>query len=196
MMLSENTPFPAKFHHKSLILGGVRSGKSLYAEQCALKWHESDPKARRLFYLATASVDSHSADSADDGMKARIAAHQKRRGQQWKTLECPDNLPKIIRNFDQHDALLMIDCLSLYLNNLLMLETDISAQLDDLVDAVKNCPHPMIMVSSEVNMGLLSEYKLGRDFQDHIGTLHQKIAILSDHLILMVAGYPLFVKGA
>lgn len=176
----------------SLILGGVRSGKSEHAEKLALAWKNEAVERRGLIYLATAI-------GLDQSMKARIITHQARRDENWKTIEAPIHLAKAItacgRNQTLSENLILVDCLTLYITNHLMQNPNIvEAENILLLQALAARQNPIILVSNENNMGLHGESRLSRDFQDQIGKLHQAIANIADEVILVVAGQPLKIK--
>ena len=168
----------------TLILGGVRSGKSRLAETLALA------SKRSVTYIATASGD-------DASMTARIALHRERRPAQWGNVEEKINLAKVIEANSAVDTCLLIDCLSLWMTNLLMAEDDalLSAQTEAFLDSLESTNAEIIMVSSESGMGVIPMGELSRRYCDLIGGLHQQIAAASERVILTVAGIPHALKG-
>ena len=169
---------------KTLILGGARSGKSRYAEELA-----KATKKKRI-YIATATV-------FDDEMQQRVEQHKKdRQNQHWETIEEPLALAAAIKQNDQYEHVILVDCLTLWLNNLLAekdqsrLQTEVAALLDCLKDIKGN----IIFVSNEVGQGIIPLGELTRKFVDETGRLHQQLAQQVDHVVLMVAGLPLMVK--
>ncbi len=164
----------------SLILGGARSGKSRYAEE--LMASEAPPWA----YIATAQA-------FDDEMRARIAQHRARRAESWVTLEAPLDLAGSIGSLDPSQPVL-VDCLTLWLSNLMLGAHDLQAQFAALDQAIDRHKGPVVMVSNEVGLGIVPENALARAFRDEQGRLNQRIAARADRVVLMVAGLPLQVK--
>ncbi|MDH5358160.1 MAG: bifunctional adenosylcobinamide kinase/adenosylcobinamide-phosphate guanylyltransferase [Gammaproteobacteria bacterium] len=168
----------------TLILGGVKSGKSLLAEQLA------DDSRLAVTYIATASAD-------DSEMKQRIASHQLRRPDHWQTIEAPINLASILKQHCQPERCVLVDCLTLWLTNLLMADdkTLLTNEIDALIDVLPDLPGELIMVSNETNMGIMPLGELTRQYCDQAGVLHQRVAAMADRVILTVAGLPHFLKG-
>jgi adenosylcobinamide kinase / adenosylcobinamide-phosphate guanylyltransferase len=168
----------------TLVLGGARSGKSRYAEGVitALPPPWQPPWA----YLATA-------EAGDAEMAARIATHRSRRGSNWHTVEVPRDLPAALKACRDRPAL--VDCLTLWLSNLMLAEADIDAETALLEQALAAATAPVVLVANEVGSGLVPEYPLGRRFRDLQGILNQRIAARADRVVLVVAGIPLAVKG-
>ncbi len=160
------------------ILGGARSGKSRHGE--ALVTAAPPPWT----YIATA-------EAGDAEMEARIATHRARRGDGWTTMEAPVDLPGALRAAGKTPVL--VDCLTLWLTNLMLGGHDIAAATDALVEALAR-PAPTVAISNEVGLGIVPEHALARAFRDEAGRLHQRIAARADHVALMVAGIPLGVK--
>ncbi len=161
---------------KSLILGGVKSGKSRYAEQLA------NDSGRPVTIIATATGD-------DAGMRARIARHQAERNPQWQLVEEPLRLGEAIAGIEEGHCVL-VDCLTLWLTNLLMLDSEdsLNGELQSLKTAVQDCRHRLVMVSNETSMGIVPLGELSRRFCDEAGLLHQSMAQHCDEVVLMVAG--------
>jgi adenosylcobinamide kinase/adenosylcobinamide-phosphate guanylyltransferase len=168
----------------SLVLGGARSGKSRYAESviAALPppWHAP------WIYVATA-------EPGDAEMAERIAAHRARRGTSWRTIEAPRDLAGSLQTASAAPAL--VDCLTLWLSNLMLAGADIDTEMERLDHAVAAAAAPVVMVANEVGSGIVPEHPLGRRFRDLQGVLNQRIAARADRVVLMVAGLPLAVKG-
>jgi adenosylcobinamide kinase/adenosylcobinamide-phosphate guanylyltransferase len=168
----------------SLILGGVRSGKSRLAEQLA---HAS---GLAVTYVATATA-------SDDEMRARIATHQQRRPASWRLIEEPLALAEVLEQQANPRRCLLVECLTLWLANLLWsddpgrLERELAA-LDAVLPRVSG---QVIFVSNEVNMGVIPVNALARRYGDLAGSLHQRIAAQARRVVLMVAGLPLVLKG-
>jgi len=166
----------------ALILGGARSGKSHFAENLITR--ASQP----ALYLATAQV-------RDDEMRARIVAHRARRSALWTTIEEPLELVNRLLECAQGSQPILVDCLTLWLANLMAAESDIGFETERLLAALPQMKAPVIMVANEVGLGIVPENELARRFRDHAGRLHQKLAALADRVVFMAAGLPLTLKG-
>jgi adenosyl cobinamide kinase/adenosyl cobinamide phosphate guanylyltransferase len=168
----------------TLVLGGARSGKSRYAEGliAALPPSWQPP----WLYVATA-------EAGDAEMAERIAAHRSRRGPQWETVEAPRELPAALKSAQRKPAL--VDCLTLWLSNLMLADADIDAETALLDQALAAATAPVVLVANEVGSGIVPEHPLGRRFRDLQGLLNQRIAARADRVVLVVAGLPLAVKG-
>jgi adenosylcobinamide kinase / adenosylcobinamide-phosphate guanylyltransferase len=168
----------------TLILGGARSGKSLFGEKLALHY------STRPAYIATAQ-------GGDEEMERRIAVHRKRRGNAFTNVEEPLNLAgSIAKLVDSHEVIL-VDCLTLWLSNL-MFEEDGSATLNiaDLLSTLKQTTtSKIILVSNEVGQGIVPDNALARDFRDSAGLLHQQVAAICAEVYFVTAGLPLALKG-
>jgi adenosylcobinamide kinase / adenosylcobinamide-phosphate guanylyltransferase len=164
----------------TFVLGGARSGKSRYAESLITALPPP------WIYVATA-------EAGDEEMAARIKSHRERRGAGWRTIEEPRELAKAIAACG--DAPVLVDCLTLWLSNLMLAEANIeeeTAQLEKTLVAAKG---PVVLVANEVGSGIVPSHPLGRHFRDLQGVLNQRIAARAERVILMVAGLPLVVKG-
>ena len=166
--------------HLSLVLGGARSGKSAYAE----KLIEAHPSP--WIYIATA-------EAFDDEMRDRIALHQSRRDDGWRTLEAPQALVGAIRAAPG-DAPLLIDCLGVWLSNRLLNDADLVDDRRRLASALLERQAPTVVVSPEVGLSIVPENALARSFRDAAGLLHQDVARIARRVDLIVAGYPVKVK--
>lgn len=169
---------------KTLILGGARSGKSRYAEELAVA---SD---KALVYIATATV-------FDDEMQQRVKQHKKdRQAHHWKTVEEPLAVAKAIQRHDNTDTIILVDCLTLWLNNLFAEQdqTRLATELSALLECLDTTQGSLIFVSNEVGQGIVPLGELSRQFVDESGRLHQQLAQQVDRVVLMVAGLPLVVK--
>ncbi|WGT51422.1 bifunctional adenosylcobinamide kinase/adenosylcobinamide-phosphate guanylyltransferase [Thioclava nitratireducens] len=162
-----------------LITGGARSGKSTLAEAATRSL------GNHAHYIATAQA-------FDDEMKARISTHRARRTEVWKTHEAPLELAATLRATD--DAPRLVDCLTLWLSNLILADHDWEAETRDLLALLPTLAHPVVFVSNEVGMGIVPENGLARAFRDAAGLLNQRIAAAADEVTLAVAGLPLKVK--
>ena len=164
----------------TLVLGGTRSGKSAYAE--SLFEGEATP-----LYLATGAA-------GDEEMSERIARHRERRGERWKTLEEPIGLAAALLRESRPDQPILVDCLTLWLGNLMGSERDVGQAFDALFSVLPRLKGPVVMVSNEVGWGIVPDNALARRFRDHAGELHQRVAALAESVVLVTAGLPLSLK--
>jgi len=166
----------------TLVLGGARSGKSAYAERLALETRLAP------IYIATA-------EAFDDEMRERIARHRSDRlGGGWRTVEEPIDLPGAIRTATAVNSVVLVDCLTLWLSNLMLGGHDTGAAQRALLDAIAVATGPLIFVSNEVGLGLVPETPLGRAFRDAQGHLNQTVAAAAEHVVFIAAGLPLMLK--
>jgi adenosylcobinamide kinase/adenosylcobinamide-phosphate guanylyltransferase len=165
----------------TLVIGGARSGKSRYAEQLVMS---SQPP---WVYLATA-------ESSDDEMAARITDHRNRRGDRWQTIEAPLDLVGSLHAISA-PATALVDCLTLWLSNLMFADRDVDAEIQRLEQALGACRTPLVLVSNEVGSGIVPDNALARRFRDLQGQLNQRMAATADRVVLVVAGLPMFLKG-
>jgi adenosylcobinamide kinase/adenosylcobinamide-phosphate guanylyltransferase len=166
----------------TLILGGAASGKSLFAERLITN------SGLRRHYIATAQA-------WDDEMGKKIAAHRERRIGDWKVTEAPlDPGPAI--NASEPGEIILLDCATLWLSNVILAEKDIEKEIQNLFKAVRDRRAPMVIVSNETGMGIVPEHNLGRVFRDAQGNLNQRLAEAADSAILVVAGLPMVLTGA
>ena len=165
----------------TLILGGARSGKSSYAE--GLITALPAPWA----YVATA-------EAFDEEMRQRIDHHQARRGSGWVQYETPLDIAATLAG-DAGDQPCLVDCLTLWLSNLMHAERDIARETDNLVGALSKRSAPCIMVSNEVGLGIVPDNALARRFRDEAGRLNQRIAAVADCVVFVAAGLPMTLKG-
>ncbi|MFD0986317.1 bifunctional adenosylcobinamide kinase/adenosylcobinamide-phosphate guanylyltransferase [Methyloligella solikamskensis] len=166
-------------HRLSLVLGGARSGKSRYAE--SLFTEAPGP----WIYLATA-------EARDDEMAERVREHRARRGSEWRMIEAPLDLATAMSEAGETPVL--IDCLTLWLTNVMLAETDLDVEIARLLQALEETPGPVVAVSNEVGLGIVPDTPLGRRFRDAQGRLNQQVAAIADRVVLMTAGIPLTVK--
>lgn len=164
----------------TLILGGQRSGKSQYAEQLV----EAEGCG---LYLATAQA-------FDDEMNDRIDTHQKRRGDMWSTLEEPIEISNIIDQEAKAGRPILVDCLTLWLSNLMLAERDISIETDRLVSILQKSQGPVVLVSNEVGQGVIPDNALARKFVDCAGRMNQVIAEAAHRVVWVTAGIPNILK--
>jgi adenosylcobinamide kinase/adenosylcobinamide-phosphate guanylyltransferase len=170
---------------KMLVLGGVRSGKSRFAEELARN------QARAVTLIATA-------EARDEEMAARIEAHRRHRDARWRVIEEPLALAAALRTAVSPGSLVIVDCLTVWLSNLLGgKEEDASRrETQALLDVLSSLAGDCILISNEVGFGIIPANALARRFGDEAGVLHQRIATLCDRVVLMVAGLPLTVKDS
>ena len=159
----------------TLVLGGQRSGKSAYAETLV----EAQPGG--CVYLATA-------EAHDSEMARRIAEHQARRGSRWSTVEEPLDLPGALAEAAGPGRTVLVDCLTLWLSNLLGSERDVAAERTRLCDALAELRGPAVLVSNEVGQGVIPDNKLARQFVDESGRLHQAVAATAGRVVFVTAG--------
>lgn len=162
-----------------LVLGGARSGKSRFAENLA---HQP------AHYVATAQA-------FDDEMRTRIAAHQVQRGARWVTHEEPLNLVAKLRELDVSGNFILVDCLTLWLSNVLLADMDCDAAVQKLVEHLQNSTSRIVIVSNEVGLGIVPDNKLARRFRDVQGIANQRVAEVALNVVFMAAGLPLILKG-
>lgn len=173
---------PAALPAVTLVLGGARSGKSRHAEALA----ETQPGD--CIYVATA-------EARDDEMACRIARHRARRGQRWRTVEEPLALASALRRETAADRVVLVDCLTLWLSNLMAADRDIARAVDDLAAVLNDLVGPVILVANEVGLGIVPENALARAFRDHAGGLNQTVAAVAQQVVFVAAGLPLVMKS-
>jgi adenosylcobinamide kinase/adenosylcobinamide-phosphate guanylyltransferase len=166
----------------TFVLGGARSGKSHFAEQlitdCGLERH----------YVATGRA-------WDQEMRDRIAQHRVDRGDLWTTHEEPLDLVGCLSSIDGENRAILLDCLTLWVTNLMMEERDMAAEFAALTTFFSGARARIVLVSNEVGLGIVPENRMARDFRDHAGRLHQMIAASAAEVYFVAAGLPLKLKG-
>jgi adenosylcobinamide kinase/adenosylcobinamide-phosphate guanylyltransferase len=186
-----------------LVLGGVRSGKSAYAEQRA-----RELGGDRVLYVATA-------ETKDEEMRQRVAKHRQNRPGAWRTLEASRDVGAAIREQAADASVILVDCLTFLVANRLMeasgpyenpfddpttdpfdraIEADIVREVEALAGCAKDLSADMIVVSNEVGMGVVPPYELGRAYRDTLGRANQEMARRADEVVLLVAGIPMQVR--
>lgn len=165
----------------TLVLGGARSGKSRYAEWLIA----THPKP--WVYIATA-------EAKDSEMAERIAAHKARRAAGWQTIEAPRELPEALAAAPQ-DAAALVDCLTLWLSNLMLGNFKIDVMTERLEQTLAKRQAPTVLVSNEVGLGIVPDNALARQFRDAQGVLNQRLGAQAARVIMMVAGVPVAVKS-
>lgn len=171
-------------HKKStLLLGGARSGKSKFGETLALK------TGLKPVYIATA-------EALDAEMQNRINKHKESRaGKPWSTVEEPLDLPDAITVNAAPEHVILVDCVTLWLSNILAAERDVNNESQRLVDAIDHASCPIILISNEVGMGIVPMNALARKFRDEAGWLNQKLAAALPNCDVVIAGLPLSLKS-
>jgi adenosylcobinamide kinase/adenosylcobinamide-phosphate guanylyltransferase len=169
----------------TLVLGGVRSGKSHWAQDLA-------ERSTRVAFVATAQA-------YDPEMQEKIRRHQEDRPSHWQTFEEPLELASVINQHAGEFDVMLVDCLTFFVSNLLdAIETDPSSmerRIHGLLEALRSAQTSVVLVSNEVGSGVVPEYPSGRIFRDALGELNQRVAAIADNVVLMVAGLPLALKG-
>jgi adenosylcobinamide kinase / adenosylcobinamide-phosphate guanylyltransferase len=171
-------------HHNAvtLVLGGVRSGKSLYAQRLG-------EQARRVVFVATAQPGD------DDEMQRKVDRHRQDRPAHWQTVEEPLALAETIAQHGPGCDLMIIDCLTFFAANLLEAKRDDHGSIDALCRSLASPPCSVVLVSNEVGSGVVPEYPSGRRFRDLLGEMNQSVARVASNVLLLVAGLPLVLKG-
>lgn len=167
------------------VIGGCRSGKSRHALETA----DRIAGNKKIFIATCVPQDAE--------MKQRVDRHQKDRGQDWQTVEAPVHLPQAIIEYSRQADVLLVDCLTLWISNLLMETEDdelINERISNLKQSLASASCPVILVSNEVGAGIVPENKLARRFRDLVGTANQAIAAQADRVAWMVAGIPVTIK--
>lgn len=170
-----------EFAKSQLVLGGARSGKTRFAQE------QTERLPGELFYLATAQA-------LDEEMADRISRHQAERGARWRTVEAPIDLAGAIRSHSEPGNVLLVDCLTLWLSNLMLAELDPVPAIQGLLAAIADVPGKIILVSNEVGLGIVPDNALARRFRDSAGIVNQTIAQIVSSVIFVTAGLPIVVK--
>ncbi len=173
---------PGKFPRVMLITGGARAGKSRYAERLM--------KARPARHAVIAT-----GTAGDSEMAERIARHKAERDPSWEVIEQPISIRSAIRNAARPDRIVLVDCLTLWISNLMAEQRAIDNEIQGLKDTLQNAAGPVIIVSNEVGLGIVPENPLARAFRDHLGRANQAVAAAADVAVFMAAGIPLVLKG-
>lgn len=165
----------------TFVLGGARSGKSRFAEGLA------EEAGLQKHYIATG-------EAWDDEMRQRIAQHREQRGEGWVTHEVPLELSSALASIAAPDRVVLVDCLTLWITNLMMAERALEDEMRLMVASLAALPGPVIFVSNEVGLGIVPENGMARAFRDHAGRLHQQLAAVADTVFFIAAGLPLKMK--
>jgi adenosylcobinamide kinase/adenosylcobinamide-phosphate guanylyltransferase len=178
---------PSSLPRLTLALGGARSGKSGYAETLI-----GAAGARNAIYVATA-------EARDAEMVDRIRRHRERRaaaahGVSWQTVEAPLDLVGRLADLAHPDRPILVDCLTLWLANLMLAGSDVAAEAGALIGALPALGGPVVLVANEVGLGIVPENALARAFRDHAGQLNQAVAAIADRVVFLAAGLPLILK--
>jgi len=164
------------------ITGGARSGKSFLAMSEASKF-----KGKKA-YIATAEV-------LDSEMRERIEQHKKQRGNDWDTYEEPIKIEKVIEKIGGSYSVIVLDCLTLWLSNVMLNSFDLEKEIDSFCRSLFTVHCPLFIVSNEVGMGIVPENEIARKFRDMSGRLNQRVAEVADEVYMVVAGIPVKIKG-
>jgi adenosylcobinamide kinase / adenosylcobinamide-phosphate guanylyltransferase len=179
-LASAASPDPPPLPAVTLVLGGARSGKSVYAERLIAE------RGRGL-YLATA-------EALDGEMTERIRLHRARRGDDWETVEEPLDLPGVLAAHAAAARPILVDCLTLWLGNLMGAERDVDNATAALLAVLARPAGPVVLVSNEVGLGIVPATPLGRAFRDHAGRLNQAVAAIAGRVVFVAAGLPFILK--
>ena len=166
-----------------LVLGGARSGKTAFSESLVMR------HATRPAYLATA-------EALDAEMRDRVASHQATRGTRFTTIEEPLALPEALVAASLHHDVILVDCLTLWITNLLLANVDVSRAVSELSATLEGLTETrVVLVSNEVGQGIVPDNAMARTFRDLAGAAHQRIAEVCDEVYFIVAGLPMTLKG-
>ena len=165
-----------------LVLGGARSGKSLFAER------QIEATGLAACYIATA-------EARDAEMTERIRRHRKRRGDTWTTVEEPLYLADALDNAISPETAVLVDCLTIWLANVMASGHSPERDIDGLLRVLGKATGQVVLVSNEVGLGIVPENALAREFRDEAGIMHQRIAATAGRVIFVTAGLPLVLKG-
>lgn len=164
----------------TLVLGGARSGKSRHAEALATRY-------KQRVYLATAEI-------IDAEMRERVDLHRAQRGTGWQTLEVPLDLVGALRDADRPSGFILVECVTIWVNNLIYHGKDVAAEVKLLSDALAKLKGRVVLVSNEVGLGIVPDNALARRFRDEAGRANQALAMAADEVIFVAAGLPMVLK--
>jgi adenosylcobinamide kinase/adenosylcobinamide-phosphate guanylyltransferase len=166
-----------------LVLGGARSGKTALAERIAMR------AGQYPAYLATA-------EALDDEMRERVRTHQQQRARSFATIEEPLELSRAIAEAAEHHDAILVDCLTLWITNMIMADTNVAVAVDELIETLNaTTTGRVILVTNEVGLGIVPDNAMARMFRDLAGAAHQRIAEVCDDVYFVVAGLPMVLKG-
>ena len=169
-----------------LVIGGCRSGKSVFALNTA----EKIAPDNRIFIATGLQLDQE--------MKVRVLRHQAERGPEWATIEAPIQLPAAIIKYAETGRVLLVDCITMWLSNLILdQETapNINGFIEDVKASLKKPACPVILVTNEVGTGIVPENRLAREYRDLVGSVNQQLAELADQVVMVIAGIAVWIKG-
>jgi adenosylcobinamide kinase/adenosylcobinamide-phosphate guanylyltransferase len=172
---------PAPGGSVTLVLGGARSGKSRFAEGLA------SASGLDRVYVATGQA-------FDGEMRERIAEHRARRDAAWRTVEAPLDLAAALERETAPGRVVLVDCLTLWLSNVLLADLDVEHEVDELLGSLSRSRGAVVLVSNEVGSGVVPDNALARKFRDHQGRLNQRVAAIASRVTLVAAGLPLDLK--
>jgi adenosylcobinamide kinase/adenosylcobinamide-phosphate guanylyltransferase len=164
----------------TLVLGGARSGKSRFAETLATRY-------RQRIYLATAEI-------IDAEMRERVDLHRAQRGTGWQTLEVPLDLAGALRKADRANGFILVECVTIWINNLIYHGKDVAAEVELLCDTLPKLKGRVVLVSNEVGLGIVPDNALARRFRDEAGRANQALAVAADEVLFIAAGLPMVLK--
>ena len=170
-------------HRRVLVLGGARSGKSRIALEVA------EGASPERTYIATAQA-------FDDEMRERIAQHRMERDASWRTIDAPLELCDALRDVTAPGKAVLVDCLTLWLSNIVLADRDPEPETERLVQSIREARGPLVLVSNEVGHGIVPSTPLGRRFRDAQGRLNQRVAEACDAVVFVAAGCPILLKPA
>jgi adenosylcobinamide kinase / adenosylcobinamide-phosphate guanylyltransferase len=176
----------AREKNVTLVLGGAQSGKSHYAQQLASRFE-------RVTFIATGR-------STDAEMRKKIARHRRERPAAWRTIEAPVDLHKTIRSESQKADVILIDCLTVYVANVMggrrRSKSNPEACIEAVCGAIQASESSVVVVSNEVGSGIVPPYRSGRIYRDFLGQMNRAVAQIADRVVLMIAGVPVTVKDS
>ncbi len=165
----------------TFVIGGSRSGKSSFALE-------------RASAISGSKVFIATAQAFDDEMKERIERHKLERSAEWHTFEEPISIARLIAGSGNDHDVILVDCLTLWISNLMMNDADIDAEIGSFISAASGCNSSLFVVSNEVGMGIVPDNALSRKFRDYAGLLNRRTAEIADEVYLVTAGIPLKIK--
>lgn len=174
----------------TFITGGARSGKSSLALSLA-SGNSSGQEAKRVFIATLGPLD----EDLDEEMKGRVEQHRRERGAEWETIEEPLDIARLIAGLDGKYDAVVLDCLTLWLSNVMLSGREPLGEMDAFIAAIKKTEGALFIVSNEVGMGIVPENAVAREFRDLAGRLNQAVAEAATEVYLTVSGIPVRIKG-